>query len=837
MNRLKCMGLSALFCVNLVYGAINLNNFYSNGIQRLATYATQIDTLEWNTVVTNGQAQSKLTIAAKPILNNYYYMVDTVKSKNTVDTVISPTTDISPISPENIEMTLGFSLPQDFVVKNMWLWIDGKRVKALIQSKNLAQQQYQKIVGARKDPALLEYSSNGYYNLRIYPAICNKTRKIEIEFQHTFTDDSLSGAQGLITAAVPVAFDFTNDTYVRNKPFVRASFLSSDSKKYSVSFPGAGSGQFSSSKELILQSSNLSKLDAGVISAPDPSGSKKYLWIGNDTIKKVYTTGFSTEISDTSVIFENEPDTRIIVLDIRNQTWDWDDYYSQGAKKAGSSYSANYYTESQLWQNAQKYAILCLRQYLTSNQKFNVIIGGDSVRSIFDTPVMATADNIKKAMLAIRAAVPSKNSSTVNLMKEAIEQTPNGVVILISDLFQPYNYFTQSTGVKNESGVLFDRINDSLKTLIMKSDITLFSIDDNYNFYEIARLSGGYRLADLLYKYNVAYIYKIVDGKRVAVPQLPALFGSANYSGFQRVAIESKQICNIIYTFDTPVYWYGGSAMVDAVSLSAPRYYPVYNNGNLKLRIAGQIEKTIPNSLTVNVQGKMGGLRFKKEISAAADYNPILSDLQSDVQYAFRNTEMLYNSNYSANAKQIKEIGKQYGILTSQTSLLALEPGMVMWDDSVFVGNSAVRIMPQVTTDMMLSVNVNSSALSGAPVGSYGTGFDIESLGIDDLMNLDALPVFNITTRKSIQEMSVSVQRNIITIRLPMKISDISTLNLFDLKGRLVIRKVIDASAVASGVFHWNIANECKTLGKGYYVFAISTGSQKNLFKIALTGR
>lgn len=209
MNRLRNVGLSALFLVSFVYGAINLNNFYSNGIQRLASYSTQINTLEWQTLVTNGQAHSKLTIVAKPISYSRSYLVKTtIVDTIMVDPIVPPIIDsiVLQVASENIEMTLGFSLPQDFVVKNMWLWIDGKRVKALIQSKNLAQQQYQQIVGVRKDPALLQYSSNGNYNLMIYPAIYNKTRKIEIEFQHTFTDDSLSGIHGLITAAVPVSF-------------------------------------------------------------------------------------------------------------------------------------------------------------------------------------------------------------------------------------------------------------------------------------------------------------------------------------------------------------------------------------------------------------------------------------------------------------------------------------------------------------------------------------------------------------------------------------------------------------------------------------------------------
>ena len=842
MNRLTCLGLSVLACTSILFAEINLNSIYSASVQRLGSYSTKIDTLEWQTSVSNGVAQSKMTLVAKPVSAQIYYATkDTLQFDTVKPDVISLTTIVN----DPIEMTLGFSLPQDFVVKNMWLWIDGKPVKALIQSKNLARQQYEQIVNRKKDPAILEYSTNGHYNLRVFPALVNVSRKVEIEFQHTFSDDSLNGSQSLITTELPVSFNFLNSPYYsKSYPFVRASFISNDRKSYTVNFSGVGSGTFSSTKELVLQSNNLSKLEAGVVCTSDPSGSNKYLWIGKDTLKNVYTTGLSSEITDASAVFENEPDTRIIVLDIRNLTWDWDNYYSQSAKYAGTSYTANNYIESQLWLNAQKYAILALRQYVSNNQKFNVLIGGDSVRSVFSVPVNATEENIKKAVQVIRSATPSAKSSTVDLVKDAIRQTPNAVVILISDLFQPYNYTIKNSKTISEAGKEFDQINDSLKNLVMKSEITLFPIDDNYKFYDIARLSGGYRLADLLYKYNVAYVYNVVNGKRVAVPQLPALFGSANYSGVQRITVASDKMSRIIYSFDTPSYYYGDmtSSITDVVTMPMATkiaYSPYFNPDNLKIRIAGQLDKIPESPLIVSIQGRMGGLRFKKEISAMVDYNKAASntDLQCDVQYAFRNTEMLYKDNYSANAQLIKEVGIQYGIVTTQTSLLALEPGMKMWDDSIFVGNTNVSVRPLVTQDQMIDVNYKSSSLSGAPVTALGTGFDIESLRIEDLMNLNALPVFNLLTKKSSQEMSVSVQRNIITIRLPMNSLENVNLNLFDLKGRLVIKKSISANVGSAGMFSWNVEKECNKLGTGFYVLAISAGAQKNLFKVTLGGR
>ena len=68
--------------------------------------------------------------------------------------------------------------------------------------------QYEEIVNRRRDPCLVEFSGNGSYTVRIFPAESYNARKVELEFQHTLNDDSAS----LITATIPLAFDKRRST-------------------------------------------------------------------------------------------------------------------------------------------------------------------------------------------------------------------------------------------------------------------------------------------------------------------------------------------------------------------------------------------------------------------------------------------------------------------------------------------------------------------------------------------------------------------------------------------------------------------------------------------------
>ena len=137
--------LMTLLFATIAFGQMQLSRIYSRAVREGYGLQTYVDSLLVDTRVNSGLATTRFTMVLTPGTYDYYYSVK--------DTVIQAT---EPMSFDSIEMTMGFQLPSDFVADSMWLWIDGKPVAAQIQDRALASQQYQQIVGVRRDPALLE---------------------------------------------------------------------------------------------------------------------------------------------------------------------------------------------------------------------------------------------------------------------------------------------------------------------------------------------------------------------------------------------------------------------------------------------------------------------------------------------------------------------------------------------------------------------------------------------------------------------------------------------------------------------------------------------------------
>ena len=637
---------------------------------------------------------------------------------------------------------------------------------------------------------------------------------------------------------------------------MQATFSAEDNGKYSVDVPGLGSGSFSSGKELTLSAKKIVKLDPGMIVAADPSGADKFLWVGRDAKSENMTAGVSMEVSDATMRFEDEPDTRIIIMDLRNSVWDWNEYYRKRAEAYNSTATYSGYEKYNIWERAQKYAVLALQHYLTTGQKFNVLFGGKTVQPVFDAPVEANAANLEVAIEAIVAAAPSSDASTEELVKEAIAQAPQGIAVLISDLIQPPDYQIR-VGDKysiSENGAAYDSLMKRLADRVKKSDLTLFTIEDNYQVLQIALESGGFRLSGILNRYNIAFSYKIVDGKRISVPKLPDLFGSSNYSGIRNLSVTSDQLADIAYTVDgyyNGYYYYydvrggGDIAVMEDVpvvkSLAKMALPSSYNVNNILIRIAGRT--TVENSgnpVAVNIRGKTGGLWFTCAATAVGGYTPTASSYRPfvDPQWAFRKSEQLGFDNYIDNAAAIETIGRDYHIVTRQTSLLALEPGVDLWVDSTWQQEqeSVVRTDAGVAGEAMDASYKATSKDGGAPTTTVGSGVELDGISLTDIL---AGGNFAPVVEKQAQHRSFSVTTagSMIRITLPSTQGvDPIMLRLYDLKGRLVAKKSIAAHELSAAPLQWNIARDALGLSRGMYTLHISSNSLKKIFRITLMG-
>lgn len=81
-----------------------------------------------------------------------------------------------------LEATMEFTLPEEAIVNDSWLWIEDDIVKAEIIDRWTASNIYEEIVDRRQDPSILFKNTATNYLLRIYPLLANSSRKAKINF-------------------------------------------------------------------------------------------------------------------------------------------------------------------------------------------------------------------------------------------------------------------------------------------------------------------------------------------------------------------------------------------------------------------------------------------------------------------------------------------------------------------------------------------------------------------------------------------------------------------------------------------------------------------------------
>ena len=98
-----------------------------------------------------------------------------------------------------VEGTYVFPIPQDAVVSNFILWIDGKPVEGQVLDAAQARLKYEEIVASLRDPALLEYAGRGAVQARIFPIPPQGERRVELEYSQVLTADN-----GLVKYSYPL---------------------------------------------------------------------------------------------------------------------------------------------------------------------------------------------------------------------------------------------------------------------------------------------------------------------------------------------------------------------------------------------------------------------------------------------------------------------------------------------------------------------------------------------------------------------------------------------------------------------------------------------------------
>jgi hypothetical protein len=859
------------------YGQLDFSYLNSNAVREGKWTGTRMDSVSIETTVGNGVAKTKLTFSVEP---QGYYDNKTI-SLFTPDTVWNTTyqynnktgqydsigrtynlryyriiCDTIPEVLDSVEISHWFTLPTDFVAKNMWLWINGQPEKAYIQDKMLAEQQYNKIVGQRKDPALLTYNGNGSYMFRMFPLKSYVARKVAIEFEHTFID-----SHDVITAKIPVSFD-TSHTYWywngqnTNKSGIRhvkVQLKTTDSKTYSFTMPGIGKGTFSKEKDLILEANNVTTLGAGNIDAADPSGTDVYAWSSLPESASHSEMGFATVIAESTVVLSAEPDTRIIVLDIHKKMWCWADYYKAHYTANGNTYndsyfSGSYYEEFNMWDHARKLAVLALKSYVDKDEKFNLIING---KVLFEKPVQGNESNLSDAFSAIVAASPDESASTVQALKTATDQAGENAVIFITDLMTPQDAVlrpstttTSNTvvlGDTNTSARYYNSQIDSCKKVMEQFKGNLFVICDEFNsyyysssFYKLANASGGYQLTSLHNRYFYPYYYNVAQDKNSGtLPRLPRLYIDQGGISDVKVTFADSSSDDIKYTTDGHRYWWGrGDILLMGGILLKTMWYPgYYNPTSCILRVAFKSQQGMSSGVKMTITGKMGGLRFTKNVNLRPDVETGTSSDQWAFRYAEQCAQTTWNSSFDWSywktlQDSIKAIGYKYHIVTTNTALLALEPGMTLTVDSA---NATAQNDANAKMDA-LSIMPNASSVGS----SSGHEWFLDNISLDDLIsdNINTNGRTRVPSAKQ-ESFSIKVIKSQIMLSIPVENRNCDLqLAIYNLAGRLVASHTVTGMAAQNSQFVWDLSSKRNTLSNGAYVLKIRAGSIVKVLKM-----
>ncbi|MFN8360302.1 MAG: VIT domain-containing protein [Candidatus Kapaibacterium sp.] len=83
---------------------------------------------------------------------------------------------------DTLEIAFQFSLDQNAMMIDSWLWVEDTIVKAMLIDRGQAQQIYEGIVARRRDPSILYKNSATSYEFRIFPLAGNSSRRVKISW-------------------------------------------------------------------------------------------------------------------------------------------------------------------------------------------------------------------------------------------------------------------------------------------------------------------------------------------------------------------------------------------------------------------------------------------------------------------------------------------------------------------------------------------------------------------------------------------------------------------------------------------------------------------------------
>lgn len=678
-HKLRNGAIGLLGASALAFGQWNVNQLYASTVKQGTAWGSvrmKLDTLDLDVTVSGGLVRTKATMSWTP------EKLTTVTSRWIPDcSILLKMTDsvtvcaghsepdtIRDVVADSLEMSSGFQLPFDAAATGLWLWVGDQKQTAFVMDRWLARQQYNQIVGARRDPVLLETWGNGSYNINLFPLKSGETRKMQIEIVQAMKE-------GL---ALPVVsrngyriYDVAKGGYVDDTSragFVRLAVRSDANTSTTLDLGALG-------RIPVVQGTSLHSWDSPDSVVMTVSGKQPNVWAAVRDGKGAF--GGNPVFKGEELKFESEPNNRLIVLDASDSL-----------------------------DRVRKLALLSLLKYGKAPYRANLAwFDGKGLQKLWTEPrSIDSGSNAREALDFLKSWTFPVQADANRVLREVVKSDTGAVVVLVSTSPYPvidwncnYNgadstqlaaYYACSDDYNRRWNAVRDSWTELGQELAGAKQV-LFGWWNNWYVQNAASVTGGFSFGSVVNPWSYWRL-------RADSISAPAMYGP-NRRGYRespenlKLEIDGIEVDSLAYLFQqTNSYWYWGGGLIrpsmsrntDMVMIEAQvagrsaasvEYVDAFDD-SLPLVFAARYAKG--GVAQLKVSGTWGGLRFQG-IRSVVVPEPSGTEWGSRV-WAGEYANMLQPNIWSDTSVQgsVRGIGKGYGIVTPATSFLALEPGM-----------------------------------------------------------------------------------------------------------------------------------------------------------------
>jgi len=737
LHPMKTLRLASAFLLGAL-GAANaqfdVGQLWANTVKAGTSWGSvrlRLDTLDLDVTISDGLVRTKATMTWTPGMVTTYSsraVSSCAKISDTSAITLCSTKyvydTLQTVVADSLEMRGYLQLPKDAAATGLWLWVDGEKQSAFAMDRWKARQQYNQIVGARRDPALLETWGNGSYNLSLFPLKSGESRKLQIEIVQALKEGM---TLPVVSRGAYRSYDYATGTY-------RMDTLRAGHVRFSVRADGPTAtvldlgalGRIAPTTESVVK--EFDRPDSVVVAV---SGKQPDIWTAVRDGKGAF--GADMTFKGAELKFAAEPVKRVIVLDADTNL-----------------------------ERSRKLALLSLLKYGRAPHKVNLVWNEEGVlRHLWPDAVSLDESSGREAVSFLKSWKPSAKADARSILRKVATTDSGAIVVLVStspypvlDLVYPGYPTNWSDSLQvqayrsysDSSNRFWTALNADWTEIGQKmaaSGQFLFGWWNDYHASNAASLTGGYGFGSVSYPWNRWWL----SSDSISAP---ALFGPDRYGWREtpanlKLEIDGIETDSVAVQFQRYWGWYGccfiGRPQVLISVAMADRKLPfsarssvaadpgVVAQDTLPVLFAARYAKGGPAKLRVS--GTWGGLKFTGERS-------VLVPEPSGTEWGSRVWAGLYANMIqpwiwtdTATETAARRLGKGYGVVTPAVSFMALEPGVKPLD------SAAVQVTgtSDAKSDMVLTASASQvrSVSDVVTVEQSIADVSLDSTSLDDL--------------------------------------------------------------------------------------------------------